>query len=124
MAKVIIPEKLEKEIDKKFKKQSIKIFELMYSLEENPHKGKFLGRVGNISIKELRYKSFRFYFLIDEYKIKVYDIKELAELLIRFVRMSDKKHQQQTINEIKQILQIIGPRGFKWFSSAVSVGRL
>jgi hypothetical protein len=33
--------------------------------------------------------------------------------LIRFVRMSDKKHQQETINEIKKILANFGTNGFK-----------
>ena len=35
----------------------------------------------------------------------------LSDLLIRFVRMSDKKDQQKTINEIKKILAIFGPDG-------------
>jgi len=36
----------------------------------------------------------------------------LIDLLIRFVRMSDKKDQQKTINEIKKILQKFGPQKF------------
>jgi len=38
MAKVIIVKNLEEDINKKFKKESVKIFELIYSLEENPKK--------------------------------------------------------------------------------------
>jgi len=34
-------------------------------------------------------------------------------LLLRFVRMSDKKYQKQTINEIKVILTRLGPEGFR-----------
>lgn len=108
MAKVIIPEHLEKEINKKFKRESVNIFELMYSLEENPRKGKPLGSVGGILIKELKYKNFRFYFITDGYKLKVLGAEELQNLLIRFVRMSDKKDQQKTINEIKEVLRKVG----------------
>ncbi|MBU1974372.1 MAG: hypothetical protein KKH52_03180, partial [Nanoarchaeota archaeon] len=82
------------------------------SLENNPHKGKFLGTVGGIAIKELKYQGFRFYFITDGYKLKCLDKALLTNLLLKFVRMSDKKHQQKTIEEIKQILRIIGPDGF------------
>ena len=105
MAKVIIPEYLEKEINKKFKGESVEIFELMYSLEKNPHKGKPLGNVRGIIIKELKYKNFRFYFITDGHKLKVLSAEELNDLFIKFVRMSDKKDQQKTINEIKNILR-------------------
>ncbi|HRZ85426.1 MAG TPA: hypothetical protein P5277_01470 [Candidatus Paceibacterota bacterium] len=113
MAKVIISEELENEINKKFKKESIEIFELLYSLEENSHKGKLIGNVGGIVIKKLKYKSFRFYFITDGYKLKIMDESKLVDLLIKFVRMSDKKDQQETINEIKQTLLNLGPRFFE-----------
>lgn len=113
MAKVEIIESLYKEIDKKFRKEAIKIYDLIESLEENPKKGKPLGTVGGILIKEIRYKSFRFYFLVDGHKIKAVDEEELMDLLLRFVRMSDKKHQQRTIDEIKEILRTIGPQRFE-----------
>lgn len=105
MARVVITKHLEKEINKKFKKESIKIIELMFSLKENPKKGKALGKVGNIVIKELRYKSFRFYFITDGLKLKLLKSEELSDLLIKFVRMSDKNSQQKTINEIKNVLR-------------------
>jgi hypothetical protein len=41
------------------------------------------------------------------------DEAALTDLLLKFVRMSDKKHQQETIEEIKTILRTIGPGGFK-----------
>ncbi len=63
-------------------------------------------------IKELKYKSFRFYFITDGHKLNVLDKKSLADLLIKFVRMSDKKSQQKAINEIKNILIKIGFNGF------------
>ena len=113
MAKVTIFRDLKNEILKKFKKESKKIFRLMYSLRENPKKGKLLGNVGGIVIKELKYKSFRFYFITDGHKLKLFDTESLTEILIRFVRMSHKKDQQKVINEIKDVLRKIGKqKGF------------
>lgn len=112
MAKVTILESLKNEVIKKFKQESKIIFRLMHSLGENPHKGKTLGEVGGIAIKEIKYKSFRFYFITDGFKLKIMDKTQLVDLLIRFVRMSDKKDQQQSINEIKKVLIKIGPSGF------------
>lgn len=105
MARVIITKELERKINKKFKRESIKIFEHMYSLKENPKKGKFIGNVGRIVIKELKYKSYRFYFIVDGIKIKLLDKIELDNLLIKFIRMSKKKNQQKIIDEIKEILK-------------------
>ena len=112
MAKVSIAERLKEEILKKFKEESKIIFRQMYSLSDNPKKGKLLGNVGGVVIKELKYKNFRFYFITDGYKLKIMDESKLTDILIRFVRMSDKKHQQQTINEIKKILMHLGSREF------------
>lgn len=113
MAKVKIVISLFNEIQKKFKGESHKIIDLLESLEENPKKGKIVGNVGAIAVKELKYKSFRFYFLTDGFKIKFLKVEELSNLLIKFIRMSDKKDQQKTINEIKNILQKIGSQGFE-----------
>jgi len=112
MAKVEIVRSLFEEIQKKFKGESHKVIDLIESLENNPLKGKLLGSVGGLVIKEIRYKSFRFYFITDGFKLKFFDERSLTDLLIRFVRMSDKKDQQQTINEIKKILYNFGPEGF------------
>ncbi|MBU2616122.1 MAG: hypothetical protein KKC19_03385 [Nanoarchaeota archaeon] len=112
MAKVIINNNLEKAINKKFKGESVEIFELIYSLEENPKKGKVVGQIGGVVIKELKYGKFRFYFVADGYKIKFLDITDLHDLLIRFVRMSDKKTQQKIIDEVKSILKKFGEEGF------------
>ena len=112
MAKVIIVNSLEEEINNKFKGESVEIFELIYSLEKNPKKGKPVGHVAGMVIKELKYKNFRFYFVADGYKIKFLDISELQNLLVKFVRMSDKKTQQKTIEEIKDILRKLGKEGF------------
>lgn len=112
MARVIITKELERKINKKFKRESIKIFEHMYSLKENPKKGKFIGNVGRVAIKELRYKSYRFYFIADGLKIKLLEKKELDYLLIKFVRMSKKKNQQKVIDEIKEILKLHNEEAF------------
>jgi mRNA-degrading endonuclease RelE of RelBE toxin-antitoxin system len=112
MAKVEIIDSLAKEIQKKFKSESHQIVKLLRSLEENPKKGKPVGTVGGVVIKEIRYKKYRFYFVVDGHKIKVYDSESLKDLLIKFVRMSDKKSQQKVIDEIKLILRKFEGNGF------------
>lgn len=113
MAEIIIVETLKKEILKKFKKESKKIFKLIYSLKENPKKGKEVGNVSGIIIKELKYEKFRFYFITDGYKIKFLEIKDLNDLIIKLIRMSDKKTQQKVIDEIKEVLKKIGEYNFR-----------
>lgn len=113
MAKVEIAISLFEEINKKFKGESVEVLQHLKSLESSPKKGKELGTVGGIVIKELKYKNFRFYFITDGFKLKCMGETELVDLLLRFVRMSDKKYQQVAINEIKYILKTIGPTGFK-----------
>lgn len=112
MAKVEIIRSLEEEIFKKFKGESIKIFNLLKSLEKSPKKGKLLGQFAGFAVKELKYNNFRFYFIVDGYKLNVLSEEELVNMLMRFVRMSDKKHQQETIDKIRKILINIGPKGF------------
>lgn len=112
MARVIITKALLNEIHKKFKKQSIEVLKHLNSLKQNPKKGKVLGNIENIVIKEIKYKSFRFYFITDNYKIKFLKNQELNDLIIKFIKMSDKKTQQKTINEIKFILRKFGEQGF------------
>ena len=112
MAKVIITTELEEEINKKFKDESVEIFELIYSLEKNPKKGKPVGQIAGIVIKELKYKNFRLYFVTDGFKVKFLQISELNDLLIKFIRMSNKKTQQKTIEEIKDVLRKFGNVGF------------
>ncbi|MCR4327243.1 MAG: hypothetical protein NUV46_01535 [Nanoarchaeota archaeon] len=108
MAKVEISEKLKEEIFKKFKDESKKVFSLMFSLKENPNKGKIVGKVSEILIKEIKYGSFKFYFITDGHKLRIMDSSEIEELLIRFVRMSNKKTQQKVIDEIKELLRKFG----------------
>jgi hypothetical protein len=113
MAKVEIMPSLEAEINKKFKQQSIEIFQLLKSVETQPKKGRTLGTVGGIVIKELKYEGFRFYFITDAHRVRFMEEKELVDLLLRFVRMSDKKKQQKTIEAIKEVLLTLGPKGFR-----------
>jgi hypothetical protein len=112
MAKVEIIGSLAKEIQQKFKSESSEVVKLLRTLETNPYKGKPVGQVGGIVIKELKYKSFRFYFITNGYQLRVLSTEKLRDLLIKFIRMSDKKSQQGTINEIKDILRKIGSEGF------------
>lgn len=112
MIKVEILESLKSEVFKKFKGESKNIFKLMKSLEKNPQKGKILGSVSRIIIKELKYKGFRFYFITDGHKIKFLEAGDLQDLVMKFVRMSDKKNQQKIINEIKYVLRNLGENGF------------
>ncbi len=89
------------------------MFDLLESLETSPRKDKELGSVGRIVIKEARYEGFRFYFIADSHALRYASEHELIDLLLQFVRMSDKKQQQQTIEQIKHILRTIGPDGLK-----------
>ena len=113
MAKVEIVESLFEEINKKFKERSVEVLEHLKSLEHSPQKGKILGTLGGIVIKELKYGRYRFYFITDGFKIKMLQKEELSDLLIKFVRISDKKTQQKVIDEIKEILRKFGEEGFQ-----------
>ncbi len=113
MARVEIVKSLDQEINKKFKHKSVEILQYLKSLEENPHKGKLLTSVAGIVIKKLKYEGFRFYFIADGHKLKFLSKKELTDLLLMFVRMSDKKSQQKVIDEIREVLIKMGPDGFE-----------
>lgn len=105
MIKIIILKSLRDEIYKVFKKDSLKIYALMEGLKEQPNKGKVIGHVGNLSIREIKYKTFRFYYIIDSQKLLLFNQNKLNDLLIKFIRMSKKNNQQRTIDEIKDILK-------------------
>ena len=112
MAKVIVAERLKSIILKRFKGEANDVFDLMKTLEKSPLKGKVIGQAGGVLIKELKYRKFRFYFTVDGYRIKFWDIDDLSNLIIRFVRMSDKKSQQKVIEEIKIVLRKFGEERF------------
>ena len=113
MVKLFFTEEFVEELKKKFTEvEGNKILDLLNTLEENPKKGKEVGVVGKIIIKEIKYEKYRFYFITEGYKIKFLKIEELRDLLIKFVRMSDKKDQQKVIEEIKIVLRNFGESGF------------
>jgi len=112
MAKVIIVSSLEEEINKRFKKESIHVLELLKSVEENPKKGKLVGQISGTIIKELKYGVYRFYFITDGHAVKYLRVEELVTLIVKFVRLSDKDTQQEVIEEIKNVLRKIGTEGF------------
>jgi hypothetical protein len=112
MPKVEIVQSLIKQILKTFSKsESDKVLDLIENLEQNPHKGKLIGTVGGIAIKEIKYKKFRFYCICDGHKLRTLNEEKLVDLLFRFVRMSEKSDQQKVIDEIRGILLKIGPAG-------------
>ena len=114
MARVIITASLLKIIAKKFNNvEANLIIDNLESLEQNPHKGSALGHVDEIVIKEIRYQKYSFYFVTDGQVLKFGTEDELIALLIKFVRMSDKKDQQKVIDEIKYILRALGGEGFQ-----------
>lgn len=88
MIKIEVMKSLAKEIKKKFNKKDRRdVRNLFESLKSNLNKGKTLTNIGNIVLKELKYKSFRFYFILDGHKLKFID----RDILIKFIAMSDKK---------------------------------
>jgi mRNA-degrading endonuclease RelE of RelBE toxin-antitoxin system len=113
MAQVFFTDYFVEEIKKKFSEsEGNKILDLLETLEENPYKGKELLHVGKTLLKEIKYEKFRFYFITDGFKIKFLKVTELQDLIIKFVRMSDKKDQQKVIEEIRRVLIGIGEGGF------------
>jgi uncharacterized protein YrrD len=108
MARVIVTKTLQEEVVKRFKAESLKIFSAMKALEQSPNKGKVVGHVQDVIIKEIKYGKFRFYFITDGLQLKFSTQEELAGLLIKFVRMSEKKDQQKAIAGIKAALRSLG----------------
>lgn len=113
MVHVEIVPSLEEEIYQHFKGESVEVLEFLKSLESSPSKGKALGHVGGIVIKELKYNGFRFYFITDAHRLRIFSAEYLTDLLLKFVRMSDKKDQQKVIEEIRHVLATIGFNGFR-----------
>lgn len=113
MVQLFFSESFIRELKKKFsEKEGNTILDLLETLRDNPKKGKELGEVGGVVIKELKYKKFRLYFITDGYKVKFLKAEELRDLIIKVVRMSEKKDQGKVIEEIKHILRHLGDEGF------------
>jgi len=107
MIKIVILNSLRDELFKAFKKYSLKVYSLIEELKESPNKGKVLGHIGNISIRELKYKHFRSYFILDGCKLNIFNRNKIEELLIKFIKMSKKHNQKKTIGEMRIILKNI-----------------
>lgn len=107
MIRIIIVTSLRKAIWKTFKKDSLKVFNLIRELESNPNKGKRIGQVGIISIRELKFRSFRFYYILNSNTLSLFNKEKLSDLLIKFIAMSKKNGQQKTINKINSILEYL-----------------
>ena len=113
MARVIITKALFLSIKKKFSRVEAKqILDSFETAGKNPHKGKAFGNVAGIVIKELKRQKHRFYFITDGHVLKAGTEDELANLLIKFVSMSEKKDQQKIVEGIKSVLKSIGFEGF------------
>ncbi|MBW2983043.1 hypothetical protein KY327_01955 [Candidatus Woesearchaeota archaeon] len=114
MTRIVIMPSLAKNISKTFSKaEAHEVIDRIEATAAQPRKGKTLGAVGGLLIKELKYKKYRLYFIVDHDQLRYYNQEGLAELLLMFVRMSDKKRQQDTIDEIKHILNKVGPSGLR-----------
>lgn len=110
MVKIFIKDDLLKKIDKKFPKKEVgDILRFLYSLKENPYKGKKLAIIGNVLLKELKYQNFRFYFIQTSKFIKILSKEDLKNELIKFVEMSNKgPEQQKAIDRLRNKLANFG----------------
>ena len=88
MAIVVVTESLQEEVMKKFRSESKQVFSAMKALKTSPKKGKALGHVHDIVIKEIKYGKFRFYFITDGHVLKFGTREELANLFTKFVTIS------------------------------------
>jgi len=114
MVQIYISQSLLKEINKRLSKGEADVcLKLLYSLKENPYKGDIITVVGNILLKEMRFKNFRFYYIHSAKLLKIGLIEDLQSEIIKCIAMSDKsKEQQEVINKIKDNLK---KYGFDWF---------
>ena len=111
LAVVEISRTLLAEIKKHFSEQEgNKILDTLESLESNPRRGKVLTSVSGFVIKEIKHGKYRFYCVTDGFVLKFGTESQLHDLLIKFVRMSEKKDQQRVIGEIKNTLETFGFR--------------
>ena len=106
MVIVAITKNLDKELKKRLDKNTYyEIKEVFSSLKQNPYKGDLLHVLGTVVLKEIRYKTFRFYFLTSNNLIKFIASTDLEKELIRFIKMSKKNDQQKVIDEILEKLR-------------------
>ena len=107
MARVIITRTLKDRILKRFGGEAEMIFSKMNHLGSSPKSGKGLTSIGSLLLGEIRFRRYRFYYITDAHKVKFLSVHELEDLIIRFVEYSDKKHQQATIEKLKDVLRSV-----------------
>ncbi len=101
MVIVAITQDLNKELKKRLDKSTYyKVKDLFMSVKKDPYKGDVLHVLGNVILKELKYKTFRFYFLTSNNLVKFIATTNLENELIKFIRMSKKNDQQHVITDI------------------------
>lgn len=106
MVIIAITKDLDKELKKRLSKNEyLKVKDLFMSFKKEPYKGDLLHVLGNVILKETRYKTFRFYFLTSNNLLKFISSTNLEKELIKFIRMSKKNDQQRVIDEILQKLK-------------------
>lgn len=69
---------------------------------------KFVALVNRIEIRELKEKSFRFYFVRKSGQYEFITEDEFARKIIQFVALSKKNNQQEVIDKLKEDLQRFG----------------
>ena len=113
MAKVEIIEALKGEVMRKFGSESKTIFRQMRSLEENPKKGKVVGNVGGIVIKEIKYKKFR---LLYPYKKNSLNFRMWKKYYSGASGLMGLKIKAKNVNSIRKFvnsLKLFG-YGYSW----------
>lgn len=106
MVIVVITKSLDKDLKKRLSKDEYyKVKDLFHSFKKEPYKGDVLHVLGNVILKEVRYKTFRFYFLTSNAMLKFIASADLEKELIKFIRMSKKNDQQQVIDDILKKLK-------------------
>ena len=97
---------LDKELKKRLNKDEYaQVKKKFQTLKKDPYKGKLLHVLGNVVLKELRWKSFRFYFLTSHNLIKIVAKTDLEKELVKFIRMSKKSDQTKVIKEVLEQLR-------------------
>ena len=101
MVVVVVTQSLDRELKKRLNKDEYyKVKRCFLTLKKDPYKGKLLHVIGNVILKELRWKTFRFYFFTSHNLIKILSDTDLEKELVKFVRMSKKNDQARVIQEI------------------------
>jgi hypothetical protein len=63
---------------------NLKNFQINLFIKGKSKQSKKLEQVSRIIIKKLKYKNFRFYFIVNGYRLKILNLQEINEILIKF----------------------------------------